>query len=111
MTKLLAVMVQQNLEEHKKSNSDFPVICPLISAVSANSFLCFGMQKPSDPPQPRGTLIITDRAMDVMAPFIHEFTYQAMCNDLLPIEDGTKYAYVVLVLCLLSVFRPVFVQL
>lgn len=73
VTKLLAVMVQQNLEEHKKANSDFP--------------------KPSDPPRPRGTLIITDRAMDVMAPFIHEFTYQAMCNDLLPIEDGTKYAY------------------
>lgn len=32
--------------------------------------------------------------MDVIAPLIHEFTYQAMCNDLLPIEDGTKYSYV-----------------
>ncbi len=29
--------------------------------------------------------------MDVMAPLIHEFTYQAMANDLLPIEDGSKY--------------------
>jgi syntaxin-binding protein 1 len=51
-------------------------------------------KKPSDPPRPRGTLIITDRAMDVVAPLIHEFTYQAMCNDLLPIQDGTKYTYV-----------------
>jgi syntaxin-binding protein 1 len=32
--------------------------------------------------------------MDMMAPFIHEFTYQAMANDLLPIEDGTRYTWV-----------------
>lgn len=31
--------------------------------------------------------------MDIMAPFLHEFTYQAMANDLLPIEDGKKYRY------------------
>lgn len=31
--------------------------------------------------------------MDAMAPFLHEFTYQAMANDLLQIEDGTKYTY------------------
>jgi hypothetical protein len=29
--------------------------------------------------------------MDTIAPFVHEFTYQAMANDLLPIEDGTRY--------------------
>ena len=39
-------------------------------------------------------MIITDRAMDTLAPFIHEFTYQAMANDLLPIDEGTKYTYV-----------------
>ena len=43
--------------------------------------------------RPRSTLIITDRTMDVIAPFLHEFTYQAMANDLLPIEDGSKYLY------------------
>ena len=29
--------------------------------------------------------------MDTIAPFVHEFTYQAMVNDVLPIEDGSKY--------------------
>jgi syntaxin-binding protein 1 len=38
-------------------------------------------------------LFITDRSMDLAAPFLHEFTYQAMCNDLLPIEDGSKYKW------------------
>ncbi|KAF6761496.1 ras opposite [Ephemerocybe angulata] len=72
VTRLLAFKVQQTLEEHQKLNPDFG--------------------KP-DPSRPRGTLIITDRAMDMLAPFVHEFTYQAMANDLLHIENGTKYMY------------------
>ena len=31
--------------------------------------------------------------MDPTAPFLHEFWYQAMVNDLLPVVDGQKYRY------------------
>jgi syntaxin-binding protein 1 len=31
--------------------------------------------------------------MDLFAPLIHEFTYQAMVNELLPIKDGDKTFY------------------
>jgi syntaxin-binding protein 1 len=43
--------------------------------------------------RPRGMLFITDRTMDLFAPFLHEFTYQAMAHDLLPIKDGDKIVY------------------
>lgn len=35
----------------------------------------------------RATLLLLDRKDDCLSPFIHEFTYEAMVNDLLPIED------------------------
>lgn len=31
--------------------------------------------------------------MDLVAPLVHEFTYQAMAHDLLPIKDGDKVTY------------------
>ncbi|KAI0319969.1 Sec1-like protein [Amylostereum chailletii] len=71
LSRLLAFKVQGNLDEYKKNNPDFP----------------------KQDGRPRGTLMITDRAMDVIAPLLHEFTYQAMANDVLPIDDGTKYTY------------------
>ncbi|KAG6866598.1 hypothetical protein C0991_002088 [Blastosporella zonata] len=76
-TKLLAFFVQNNLEEYKKQNPDFAKCLPNSPEAS----------------RPRATLLITDRTMDMVAPFLHEFTYQAMANDLLPI-DGTKYTFV-----------------
>ncbi len=36
-------------------------------------------------------MLICDRSIDVMAPLLHEFTYQAMMNDLLNMNEG-KYS-------------------
>lgn len=50
------------------------------------------------PPQanrPKGVLFIVDRAIDLYAPVLHEFTYQAMAHDLLPIKDGDTVTYAV----------------
>lgn len=47
-----------------------------------------------DHSRPKPVLFITDRTMDTIAPFLHEFSYQAMVNDLLSLEEeGTKYKY------------------
>ncbi|KAF7726559.1 DEAH (Asp-Glu-Ala-His) box polypeptide 34 [Apophysomyces ossiformis] len=55
-------------------------------------------QPPRHPPEPRATFLIVDRTLDPIAPLLHEFTYQAMINDLLPVEvtenrTGIKYTY------------------
>ncbi|KAH8116520.1 Sec1-like protein [Phellopilus nigrolimitatus] len=73
VARALAFMVQAALEEYEKNNPEFPK---------------------KERGRPRGTLIVTDRSMDIVAPFLHEFTYQAMANDLLPIEDGVRYTHV-----------------
>ncbi|KAI9667522.1 MAG: vacuolar sorting protein VPS33/slp1 [Bathelium mastoideum] len=67
----LARFVQEELDMYAKYHEDFP--------------------PPST--RPRGTLYILDRSMDLFAPFLHEFTYQAMAHDLLPIKDGEKVTF------------------
>jgi len=41
--------------------------------------------------RPKAVLVITDRSMDPAAPLLHDFWYQAMVNDLLPVKDGVTY--------------------
>ncbi|KAM0265187.1 hypothetical protein ACHAQJ_000340 [Trichoderma viride] len=67
----LARFVQEELDGYAQWDSNFP--------------------PPSTRPQ--STLLITDRSMDLMAPLVHEFTYQAMAHDLLPIQDGDKVTF------------------
>ena len=67
----LARFVQDEIDQFAKYNRDFP--------------------PPS--PRPRGVLFIVDRTMDMFAPLVHEFTYQAMAHDLLRISDSSKLTY------------------
>ncbi|KAJ3179267.1 vacuolar sorting protein VPS33/slp1 [Gaertneriomyces sp. JEL0708] len=47
---------------------------------------------PPESPHKRAILVIVDRTLDLVSPLVHEFTYQAMMNDLLVLEGG-KYIY------------------
>ncbi|KAL3470998.1 Sec1-like protein [Aspergillus californicus] len=67
----LARFIQEELDQFAQFNRDFP--------------------PPS--PRPRGVLLVVDRSVDLFAPLIHEFTYQTMVHDLLPIKDGDKVTY------------------
>jgi syntaxin-binding protein 1 len=67
----LARFVQEELDQYAGVNRDYP---PHTS-------------------RPRGVLFIVDRSMDLFSPLLHEFTYQAMSHDLLPIKDGDKVTY------------------
>ncbi|KAI8066984.1 Sec1-like protein [Gilbertella persicaria] len=72
----LAHIVQKEIDYFCRINPNFP--------------------PPRHPPQPRATLLIVDRSIDPVAPLLHEFTYQAMINDLLdvqPTDTGIKYTY------------------
>lgn len=73
LCKTLATCLEKDLAEYCDSNEGFPPI--------------------TDPPRPRGTIFIVERAMDLFSPLLHEFTYQSMCHDLLEINDGNKYSY------------------
>nr|CAG8523248.1 6902_t:CDS:10 [Entrophospora candida] len=68
----LAVLLQAELDQYAKSNPNFP---------------------PKDNTRPQAVFFVFDRTIDLYTPILHEFTYQAMANDLLEIENGQKYSY------------------
>ncbi|RAL13026.1 Sec1 family protein [Aspergillus homomorphus CBS 101889] len=58
-----------------------------------DQFAQFQRDFPPPSPRPRGVLLVLDRSVDVVAPLLHEFTYQSMVHDLLYINDGDKVTY------------------
>lgn len=74
LCKKIAEQIQTDLDGYSEVNPDFP---------------------PSSNTRPRAVLFVVDRSMDPVAPFLHEFTYQAMVHDLLDkrIQDGDIYRY------------------
>ena len=51
------------------------------------------------PPRETCDLLILDRTVDPVAPVIHEWTYEAMVYDLLPVEDNVIRYVGCLALC------------
>jgi syntaxin-binding protein 1 len=70
LCKNLAFVFQQKMNEFVGSNSSW-------------WYNGDGLHLTSD----RATLLLLDRRDDCLSPLMHEFTYEAMVNDLLPIDD------------------------
>lgn len=71
-------------------------MCSHLARFIQNELDQFAHAKRGFPPpssRPRGVLLVVDRSMDLLSPLIHEFTYQSMVHDLLPIRDGDKVTY------------------
>ncbi|KAI1735736.1 Sec1 family protein [Xylaria scruposa] len=72
------------------------VLCSHLARFISEELDEYAQWNPNFPPpssRPQGVLVVTDRSMDLMAPLVHEFTYQAMAHDLLPIKDGDKTTF------------------
>lgn len=50
------------------------------------TFWCYGEDKHTE--RDRAQILILDRSFDPLSPLMHEYTYQAMVNDLLEVADG-----------------------
>jgi syntaxin-binding protein 1 len=72
------------------------VLCSHLARFISEELDEYAQWNPNFPPpssRPQGVLLVTDRSMDLMAPLVHEFTYQAMAHDLLAIKDGEKTTF------------------
>ncbi|KAF5116301.1 hypothetical protein DV113_000546 [Geotrichum candidum] len=72
LTYMIAKEFQNELDSYARNHPDFP---------------------DTSEGRPRGVFLILDRAIDWIAPLLHEFTYQAIAYDLLPMKDWNKYTY------------------
>lgn len=74
LPELIADEVQRQLDDYSRANNDYP--------------------PPSVAEKPRAILMICDRTLDLFAPLLHEFTYQAMAMDIVEnLERNGVYNY------------------
>ena len=78
---------------HKPRNAahEASVLCSHLARFVQDEIDMYATYHKDFPPpssRPRGVLYILDRSMDLVAPLVHEFTYQAMVHDLLPVKEG-----------------------
>ncbi len=74
ISKKLASCMKEKLESLQQAGIDLPA-------------------KVNAPSDERCTLLILDRSFDLVAPFLHEFTYQAMIYDLLDVDDKHRISH------------------
>lgn len=76
LPELIADEVQRQLEDYLRLHPEYP---PALAGDKA-----------------RAVLVVCDRTLDLYAPLLHEFTYQAMAMDIVPdLERNNKYEYTV----------------
>lgn len=74
LPELIADEVQRQIDDYARVNHDYP--------------------PPSAGDKPRAILLICDRTLDLYAPLLHEFSYQAMAMDIVEgLERNGKYSY------------------
>lgn len=81
---------------HPSSNSSIRNLCSKVADSLQDQLDSYKKLNSKFPPQssrPKSVLFVIDRTFDLCAPVVHEFTYQAMINDLLPIKNGKYYKY------------------
>lgn len=80
----------------QNASHEASVLCSHLARFIQDELDSYAQQHPDFSPRPnraRGAMYIVDRSIDLFTPLLHEFTYQAMAHDLLPIRDGDKIYY------------------
>lgn len=80
----------------RAASHEASVLCSHLSRFIQDEMDMYATYHKNFPPpstRPRGTLYILDRSWDLQAPLLHEFSYQSMVHDLLPIKEGDKVTY------------------
>ncbi|KAK4741304.1 hypothetical protein SAY87_024892 [Trapa incisa] len=78
--------------EDDLSDANFRALVPSKLAAAISGMIMKYKSIPNFPQGETCDLLILDRSVDLIAPVIHEWTYDAMCHDLLNM-DGNKYVY------------------